>query len=84
MSAQGSWEEIEQACRDVGLPAEMLDRLGNRLRQMPLASTATPREEEIMKLIGTSSVDRLVHDVRNLLNELALLRAVADLETEGS
>jgi hypothetical protein len=38
------------------------------------------RESELMQLLGTKSPDRLLHDVRNLLNELALLKAVAKLD----
>ena len=34
------------------------------------------REREIMELLGTTSPERLVHDVRNVLNELQLLREV--------
>jgi hypothetical protein len=82
MRTQSSWEEVEQACRVAGLPTEMLDQLRDRLvpaNSDSVSQPVTAREQEIMKLIGTNSVDRLVHDVRNLLNEITLLRAVADL-----
>lgn len=36
------------------------------------------RELEIMQLLGTSSPDRIMHDLRNVLNELELLRALAE------
>jgi hypothetical protein len=38
------------------------------------------REAEIMKLLGTPSPDKLVHDLRNLLNEVILLRELAALK----
>ena len=38
------------------------------------------REAEIMQLLGCKSADRLIHDLRNLLNELTLLKAVAEIE----
>ena len=36
------------------------------------------REREMMDLLGTTSPDRLIHDLRNLINEVHLLRIVAD------
>ena len=36
------------------------------------------REQEIMTLLRTKSPDRIVHDLRNVLNELELLRALAN------
>jgi len=36
-------------------------------------------QRRIMELLGTTSPDRLVHDVRNLLNERALLKALVDV-----
>ena len=36
------------------------------------------REQEIMTLLGTSSPDCIVNDLRNVLNELELLRALAN------
>jgi hypothetical protein len=38
------------------------------------------RERQIAQLIGAPSVDKLMHDLRNVLNELTLLRAVAESE----
>jgi hypothetical protein len=34
------------------------------------------REREIMQLLGTRSPDRILHDLRNLINEVILLRAL--------
>jgi hypothetical protein len=34
------------------------------------------REREMLKLLGSTSPDRLIHDLRNLINELQLLRTV--------
>lgn len=36
------------------------------------------REREIAELLGCSSPDRLLHDLRNVLNELQLLRMLND------
>jgi hypothetical protein len=39
---------------------------------------ATEILNRLMEAVGTSSVERLVHDVRNVLNERELYRALAD------
>ena len=36
------------------------------------------REREIIALLGSSSSQRILHDIRNLLNEVHLLRYLAD------
>ena len=36
------------------------------------------REREILELLNVQSPDRLMHDLRNLLNEVQLLRILAD------
>jgi hypothetical protein len=36
------------------------------------------REREIMVLLGSASTQRIMHDIRNLLNEVQLLRYLAD------
>lgn len=38
------------------------------------------RQRRIMELIGTTDANHLVHDIRNVLNERELLRALADLQ----
>ena len=40
--------------------------------------TLNQRQQEIMKLLKTKSPDRILHDLRNVLNELVLLKAVAE------
>ena len=35
-------------------------------------------QSRLMEVLGTKSADRLVHDVRNVLNERELYRALAD------
>ena len=35
------------------------------------------RERQIAELLGSKSTDRILHDLRNVLNELQLLRIVA-------
>ena len=36
------------------------------------------REHEIVALLGSSSPQRILHDIRNLLNEVQLLRYLAE------
>ena len=36
------------------------------------------REQEIMELLGTESPERIIHDLRNLINEVQLLRVLAE------
>ena len=36
-------------------------------------------QAEIMKLLGTKSPERIMHDLRNVLNERELFRTLADL-----
>jgi len=40
------------------------------------------RERQMAELLGSRSPDRLLHDLRNLLNEVQLLRAVIEDETD--
>lgn len=39
-------------------------------------------QKRIMELLGTANADRLVHDLRNVLNERELYRALADIPEE--
>ena len=36
--------------------------------------------QQIAQVIGASDTNRILHDVRNVMNELVLLRSLADLE----
>jgi hypothetical protein len=38
------------------------------------------RQMRIMELIGTKDADHLIHDIRNILNERELLRALTNLQ----
>ena len=83
-------EGIGSVCRELGLSDEIASKLTQRL----LAATdAEPglgvetryaamagREAELMQLLGAKSPDRIIHDLRNVLNELSLLKAAADLD----
>ncbi|MEM6314852.1 MAG: hypothetical protein AAF743_12235 [Planctomycetota bacterium] len=40
------------------------------------------REQRIAELIGCTDTAKLEHDVRNVLNELALLRKLAEMEDQ--
>jgi hypothetical protein len=57
---------MSPAAEDRGGDAELL-----RLRN---------REREIMELLGSASPDRILHDLRNVMNEVSLLRTL--LETD--
>ena len=75
---------LRQACRDLGLTDGVADALLAKLLSAapacpPAVEPPTRRELEIMQLLKTPSPDLLVHDLRNVLNELMLLKAAADL-----
>ena len=80
-------DALRRACRDLGLGDGVADALLTRLlapggtpaAAAPPAEPVTRREAEMMALLKTASVDKLVHDLRNVLNELCLLKAAADL-----
>lgn len=36
--------------------------------------------QQIAQVIGAPDADRILHDLRNVMNELVLLRSLADLE----
>src|SRR2546423_15513760 len=40
------------------------------------------QQAEVMKLLNAKSPERILHDLRNVLNELVLLKAVAETEEE--
>ena len=78
-------EPLRRACRDLGLDDGVADALLARL----LAPASIPdrdrfdqmarREAELMLLLKSDKPEKLVHDLRNVLNEVALLKAAADL-----
>ena len=67
----GSQDADEQWCaRDSAARLSMSD-LRSELEQL------RDRERQIAELLGSKSTDRILHDLRNVLNELQLLRIVA-------
>jgi hypothetical protein len=56
---------------------EILEERGRLLKEL---EHHRERERQIAQLIGARSVDKLMHDLRNVLNELTLLRAVSDAD----
>ena len=87
-------DALRAACRDLGLGDDVADALRTKLLAAAPPAAPAPatgatasdahdgmarREAEMMQLMKTSSPDKLVHDLRNLLNEVALLKAAADL-----
>jgi len=55
--------------RDLRAEVERLRSERDRLQEM---------QARILELLGTDRADRLVHDLRNVLNERALFRALAE------
>ncbi len=75
-------DALRHACRDLGLGDTVADALLARLVVPvdPAAHEAMARREaEVMRLLQCKSPEKLIHDLRNLLNEVALLKAAADL-----
>jgi hypothetical protein len=76
----GDGEAVRRACRDIGLADAVAEQLLARLlAEAPKAEPVTSREAQMMVLLKTPTPERLVHDLRNVLNELVLLKAAADL-----
>ena len=44
--------------------------------------TLIDRQHQVMDLLGTRAPERILHDLRNLLNERELFKALADLTEE--
>lgn len=51
-----------------------IDRL--RTERAPLVTT----QQQVMQLLGTRSPERILHDLRNVLNDNQLLKTLVDLE----
>ena len=66
-----SWNQTDSAENARGADLGELRAQLERLRQ---------REAQIMTLIGCKNPDKLMHDLRNVLNELQLLRMLADTD----
>ncbi len=83
-SPAGEADALRRACRDLGLADGVADALLARLLDPAAADRAAHdrmarREAEMMQLLKSASPDLLVHDLRNVLNEVALLKAAAEL-----
>ena len=61
----------ESNSKAVAAPAASVEALRAEL------DASRSREREIAKLLGSESPDLIVHDLRNLLNELQLLRIIS-------
>ena len=80
----GEADVLRRACRDLGLADGVADALLARLLDPAAADRSAHdpmarREAEMMQLLKSPTPDRLVHDLRNVLNEVALLKAAAEL-----
>ena len=58
-------------------PATENDRLQAELQQM------TAQQREIMELLNTRSPDKIIHDLRNLINELNLYRSLVESDSDA-
>ncbi len=79
-------DALRRACRDLGLGDTVADDLLERLLSPPtsaidpaLHEAMAHREAEMMRLLKTATPEKLIHDLRNVLNEVSLLKAAADL-----
>ena len=78
-------EALRRACRDLGLGDAVADALLARLldpligADVQAVERMARREAEMMRLLKTPTPDKLIHDLRNLLNEVALLKAAAEM-----
>jgi Tfp pilus assembly protein PilN len=62
--------------------AELRDLRSEVDRLRAERDTLLDRQRQVMDLLGTRAPERLLHDLRNLLNERELFKALADLSEE--
>lgn len=80
MTPNGSGGE---ASADVSSGARLPDVESMSVEQLRLELRALrAREQQVIELLGAKSPERIMHDLRNLLNEVQLLRILA--ESAGS
>ena len=75
-------EGIGDVCRELGLSDDIASQLTQRLLSGfdDRYNAMVEREKELMGLLNATSPDRIIHDLRNVLNELCLLKAAAGLD----
>ncbi len=77
MAVNGSQNQAE-----LGNPASLeaeLDQLRAEVQQLRSERTSLiERQQRVMDLIGTARAENLLHDIRNVLNERALLRTLTE------
>ena len=61
-------------------PAGDADDPNNPARLRAQRDDLQAKLDQIAQVIGAKSADKIVHDVRNVMNELGLLRKLAELE----
>ena len=81
-SLQDALKQATACGGEINRPAMILAQANERLRAEIARLSAendrlTQRERAIAELIGAPSPDKILHDLRNLLNELMLLKALA-------
>ena len=85
MADQITADDVRRACQLLDFDRGTTDEL---IARLPVPAPAggpdaiagrADREAEMMKLLKCTSPDKLVHDLRNVLNELSLLKATMDL-----
>jgi hypothetical protein len=60
--------------------AQSLDTINDPQQLRAELERLRQREAQIMSLIGCKNPDKILHDLRNLLNEVQLLRVLADVD----
>ena len=86
MADQITADDVRRACQLMDFDRGTTDEL---IARLPVATAAADgpdvaaeraaREAEMMTLLKCASADKLLHDLRNVLNELSLLKATMDL-----
>jgi hypothetical protein len=91
MNTEAMVDRVEAACREVGLSSATIQSIklarpsdlaavselieDNRRMREELEHLQRQREQ-MMELLGSRNPEKILHDLRNMLNELTLLRAL--------
>ena len=83
-------DQLVQVFQEIGLSDAQSKQAMDKLLSLSATSSGgvdelaklRAREEEIMTLIKCQKKEKMMHDLRNVLNELMLLRAVANLDAK--
>lgn len=74
---------VDAPAQQAQMKAEMADLRGEVERVRAERDRLRDRELQIMTLIGAAQPEHIIHDLRNVLNERSLLRALANMDSAG-